>query len=205
VRPELSVVVPVHDVETYLGPCLASLGRQQDAEPIEVVVVDDGSTDSSAQIAARWADAYEGFRLVHQEHQGVSAARNRGVAAASGRYLAFCDADDVVPDDAYSALLDSLRATGSDLASGDVRRLDSRGVRPHPRYRDVFARRRQQTHITTDPELLLDRMPWNKVFRRDFWDRHELRFSLPLYGASARPGRARSPSVSTSPPTSRRA
>ena len=178
--PLLSVVVPMYDVEPYLGACLASL-TEQDLTDLEVVVVDDGSTDGSRGIADQWAGKDSRIRLLTQANAGLSAARNAGVRAARGRYLAFCDSDDVVPKTAYAALVGSLEATGSDIVSGDVRRVDSSGVRPHPGYQDVFAQGRRRTHILRHTALVRDRMVWNKVFRRSFWDANGLTFVLPAY------------------------
>lgn len=177
----LSVVVPFYNTEPYLEQCLDSITAQQLHE-LEVVLVDDGSTDHSADIARAHAAKDPRFNVISTPHQGLSAARNAGARhAVGGTYLAFADSDDVVPPNAYHALVSSLEASGSDIASGDVRRLDSAGLRPHPRYADVFASARTRTHITRDSLLILDRMVWNKVFRRSFWDRNEYAFHLPQY------------------------
>ncbi|WP_405775466.1 glycosyltransferase [Streptomyces sp. NBC_01390] len=178
--PSLSVVVPVFNVEHYVSACLESL-LDQHLTDVEIVVVDDSSTDSSGRIAERWAGRDSRIRVLTQPHGGLSAARNTGVQAAQGRYLAFCDGDDVVPATGYASLVASLQSTGSAIASGDVRRLDSSGVRPHPGYQDVFARHLRRTHIRRHTALVRDRMVWNKVFRRSFWDEHELTFALPAY------------------------
>ncbi|MEU4384630.1 glycosyltransferase [Promicromonospora sp. NPDC023805] len=175
----LSVVVPIYDVEHYLDACLASLHRQTYPE-VEVVLVDDGSTDASSAIAERWASEC-GWKLVVQENLGLSAARNAGVDHASGDLLAFCDADDVVVETAYEMLCASLEQSGSDVASGAVMRLDSNGTREHPRYSDLFRATRLRTHIRQDHSIVLDRMIWNKVFVRRFWDANGLAFSLPQY------------------------
>jgi len=170
----------VYDVEAYLEVCLQSLGLQLDRR-MEVILVDDGSSDDSLAIARAWARKRVGVRVLAQEHQGLSAARNRGVGESSGTFLAFCDADDVVPEGSYRTLLASLQETGSDFVSGNVRRFDSSGIWAHPRYGNVFATDRLRTHITRDHRLVLDRMAWNKVFRRSFWDRAGLRFALREY------------------------
>jgi glycosyltransferase involved in cell wall biosynthesis len=180
VTPQLSVIVPFYNVEPYFPALLDSLA-EQGVDDAEFILVDDGSTDSSPLIAKSRAAQDERFTVVTQSNLGLSAARNAGVERASGRYLAFADSDDVVPPAAYRSLIGSLEATGSDFASGDVRRLDSSGTRHHPRYADVFAASRQRTHITRDRSLILDRMVWNKVFRRSFWDRHGFAFSLAQY------------------------
>ncbi|WP_426416969.1 glycosyltransferase family 2 protein [Aestuariirhabdus sp. LZHN29] len=88
--PRISVVVPVYNGEKTLARALDSL-IEQDVSPYEVIVVDDGSTDGSAAVAARYG---ERISLIQQDNLGVSVARNRGVAHASGDWLAFLDADD---------------------------------------------------------------------------------------------------------------
>ncbi|TDC84216.1 glycosyltransferase [Micromonospora sp. KC606] len=178
--PVLSVVVPMFEVEPYVSPCLESLVCQK-LDDIEIVVVDDGSTDGSRAIADRWARQDSRIRVLEQPNAGLSAARNTGVRAAHGRYLAFCDSDDVVPANAYAALVGSLETTGSDFASGDVRRFNSTDVRSHPGYRDTFARDLRRAHIRRDTALVRDRMVWNKVFRRSFWDAKKLGFTLPVF------------------------
>lgn len=87
--PLVSVVVPVYEGERYLAQCLDSLVAQ-DHPAMEVLVVDDGSTDGSAAIAER----YPQVRLLRREHEGLGATRNAGVAAATADLIAFCDADD---------------------------------------------------------------------------------------------------------------
>lgn len=176
----LTVVVPIYNVEPYLPQLLESLSNQELTD-IEFILVNDGSLDASADIARERVGRDRRFRLLSQENLGLSAARNAGAAVASGTYLAFADADDVVPPAAYRRLVQTLERTGSAFASGDVRRLDSTGVHRHPRYADVFARTRIGTHVTRDEALILDRMIWNKVFRRAFWDANRLRFTLPRY------------------------
>src|SRR6478752_1065470 len=173
--PRLSVVVPVYDVEAFLPECLASLARQTYSD-LEVVIVDDGSTDGSAAIAERFAARDPRFRVVSQPNGGLSRARNTGIAAATGEFLAFADSDDLLPPDAYERLLGSLDRTGSDFATGNVQRLTAGVITQAGFLRRTFARDRPATHITNFRPLLADRIAWNKVFRRGFWDEHGLRF-----------------------------
>ncbi|WP_228991674.1 CDP-glycerol glycerophosphotransferase family protein [Streptomyces sp. DH8] len=175
-KPLLSVVVPVHNVEAYLQDCLRSVADQT-LGAIEVIMVDDGSTDASGRIAAEFAARDDRFRLVRQENAGLSAARNTGVRHATPAvpYLAFADSDDVVVHDAYERMTASLESTGSDLATGNVWRLTGQGRRQAWQYRWLTGPR-PRTHITRDPRLLADRVAWNKVFRRSFWDAHAFAF-----------------------------
>ncbi|GAA4958687.1 glycosyltransferase family 2 protein [Actinoplanes utahensis] len=179
-HPKLSVVVPMYNVESYLPLLLASIA-EQDLTDIQVILVDDGSTDATGRIAAAQAARDRRFRVITQDNNGLSAARNAGIQRATGEFLAFADADDVVPAHAYRVLVGSLEESGSDIASGDVRRLTSKGVSRYPGYAETFAVARRRTHITRDEALIADRMVWNKVFRRSFWDAHGFAFRLPQY------------------------
>ncbi|MGW7065719.1 bifunctional glycosyltransferase/CDP-glycerol:glycerophosphate glycerophosphotransferase [Streptomyces sp. NPDC054855] len=174
--PRLAVVVPVYNVEEFLAPCLRSLAEQTMPD-IEVVMVNDGSTDGSPRIAREFAADDARFRLVEQENAGLGAARNTGVREARGTYLTFVDSDDVVPRDAYERMLAALEKSGSDFVTGNVHRLRS-GDRSEqsPMFRTMMGSDRSGTHVTRDWELLGDRIACNKVFRRDFWDRHALTF-----------------------------
>jgi CDP-glycerol glycerophosphotransferase len=175
--PKLSVIVPVYNVDLYLEECLASLAAQTFTD-FEVVMVDDGSTDDSAAIAAAFAARDPRFRLVSQENRGLGAARNTGVREASpdSAYLTFVDSDDTLPEDAYRLLVDTLDSTGSDFASGNVLLLRSAGLSPSGMHRKAFATDRLRTHISRDRQLVADRTAWNKVFRRSFWERHAMAF-----------------------------
>lgn len=166
--PLLSVVVPVHDVEDYVEETLASILRQ-DHRRLEVVAVDDGSTDRSGEIADRVAAGDDRVRVVHTDNRGLGAARNEGVRHATGDLLAFADSDDVVPPRAYSTMAAHLRRTHADLATGDVARLEDGQVRPLPWVSRLHADDRAVV-IGEVPDLLGDVFAWNKLFRREFWD-----------------------------------
>ncbi|MFJ5128408.1 CDP-glycerol glycerophosphotransferase family protein [Streptomyces sp. NPDC088555] len=176
--PRLSVVVPVHNVELYLTDCLTSLAEQTMTD-LEVVMVDDGSTDDSAALAAAFAARDGRFRLVSQENGGLGHARNTGVRGCDpgARHLAFADGDDMLPPRAYELLVGALDETGSDLASGNVLRLHTGGrLRQAPGFRRPMATTRLRTHISRDWDLAADRTACNKVFRRSFWDEHAFAF-----------------------------
>ncbi|MER5742437.1 glycosyltransferase family 2 protein [Streptomyces sp. NPDC002225] len=176
--PRLSVVVPVHNVAPWLTECLRSLAEQTLAD-LEVVVVDDGSTDDSAALAAAFAARDGRFRLVGQGNGGPGHARNTGVRHCDpgARHLAFADGDDVLPPHAYELLTATLDRTGSDLATGQVLRLTADGtLGPAPGPRRAPATTRLRTHISRHWELAADRTVCNKVFRRSFWDEHAFAF-----------------------------
>jgi glycosyltransferase involved in cell wall biosynthesis len=104
-RVTVSVIVPVFDTERYLAVALDSIVAQTWPAD-EVIVVDDGSTDASPDIASDYASRYAEVRVLRQANSGPAAARNAGIDAASGRYLAFADADDQMMPDRLAVQLD---------------------------------------------------------------------------------------------------
>ena len=93
IPPKLSVIVPIYNVEKYLPKCLDSLLNQTMNE-IEIICVNDGSTDNCEKIAQEYARKDKRIKYIYQENQGRSEARNTGISAATTKYLMFCDSDD---------------------------------------------------------------------------------------------------------------
>jgi CDP-glycerol glycerophosphotransferase len=169
VAARLSVVVPFYDVADYISDCLESL-RHQTLKDLEIVLVDDGSRDASAQIAERFCREDRRFRMVAQDNQGLGPARNTGAKYCEGEYITFVDSDDVLPRRAFEMMVGSLDETGSSFAAGGARRFDGSLVWDSWQHRIPFAADRPATHVLEFPPLVLDRMVWNKVFRRSFWE-----------------------------------
>ncbi len=92
-RIKVSVIVPIYNVKDYLADCLDSLERQT-IDSIEVIMVNDGSTDGSEVIAATYSDRNSNFKLVNRDNGGLSAARNTGLEYVTGEYVYFLDGDD---------------------------------------------------------------------------------------------------------------
>ncbi len=173
--PRISVVVPFFNVADLLGECLQSIAAQTYRD-LEVIMVDDGSTDASTEIAAAQAAADPRFILHRVDNGGPGHARNRGIERASGEFLAFADGDDVVPPGAYEVLLHTVEQSGSDFACGNVNRIGPWGIRQSALHARAIKRRRIGTHITKRPELLYDISVFNKLFRKRFFDAHRLSF-----------------------------
>ncbi|MCP2335549.1 bifunctional glycosyltransferase/CDP-glycerol:glycerophosphate glycerophosphotransferase [Actinomadura rupiterrae] len=153
--PKLSVVVPFRNAEERLGACLVSLADQR-LRDLEVVMVDDGSTDAGGVVAKEAAVRDVRFRLVEQPPRGLDAARDAGVAAASGELLAFADAEEAVPAGFYADLVAALDRRGTVGSGSDL-------VAPGPVPAD-------RTTLARNPLLLHDLSLSGKVFRRAFWD-----------------------------------
>ncbi|MBD2759038.1 glycosyltransferase [Yimella sp. cx-573] len=169
-RPLLSVVVPFYNVGAYIGDCLESI-RTQLLTDIEVILVDDGGSDNSIDVAREFVAKDDRFTLVSQENQGLGPARNTGTAHATGKYLTFVDSDDLIAPRAYTSMVGSLEETGSAFAAGNAMRFSShKGAYQSWTHRYPFRQTRIATTINKTPELMRDRMIWNKVYRRSFWD-----------------------------------
>jgi CDP-glycerol glycerophosphotransferase len=177
---KLSVIVPIYNVEAYLEQALTSVA-QQTLRDLEVIMVDDGSTDGSSSIAKSFAASDQRFRWLRQDNQGQGPARNLGVRHAAGDYIAFLDADDLVPRDAYDLLVGSLEKTGSDIAAGGVRRFSSGWVSPTTVHADVYRKTVPRTNVSQHQALLRDCTVWNKVYRRSFWNSAQLDFWAARY------------------------
>ncbi|MCC3271141.1 bifunctional glycosyltransferase family 2 protein/CDP-glycerol:glycerophosphate glycerophosphotransferase [Arthrobacter zhangbolii] len=166
----LSVIVPMYNVAPYLERCLTSLVTQSYRD-LEIILVDDGSTDGTAALAAGYA-RYDGrITLVQLAHGGNGRARNEGIRAASGRFLTFADADDVVPSDAYATMVAHLARSGSEFCVGSYGRIRGNKRTPVRLAERIHSQELTGIRLEDCPEAIDDVFLWNKVFRRDFWNR----------------------------------
>ncbi|MBP3655293.1 MAG: glycosyltransferase family 2 protein [Clostridia bacterium] len=117
-RVDISVIVPCYNAHRYLNVCLESL-RAQKQPQIEMILIDDGSTDSTGAMLDAFALAEPRARVIHTPNGGVSAARNRGIALATGRYLAFMDADDALEEDGLFLLYQAAVHSGAQIVSAN--------------------------------------------------------------------------------------
>jgi CDP-glycerol glycerophosphotransferase len=168
----VSVVVPAHDVERFLPEALDSLLAQRGVD-LEVVVVDDGSPDSSGEIADGYAARDDRVSVLHVPNGGLGSARNVGTELvldrAWGEYLAFLDSDDVLPPGALATLAESLQGSESDFVTGSVVRWEADGLHEPPWMRRLHRERLTGIAAREHPEILGDVFAWNKLYRLSFW------------------------------------
>ena len=111
----ISIIIPVYNTEKYLGACIDSL-LAQTHENLEIILVDDGSKDSSPALCDAYAEKDSRIKVIHKENAGVSSARNTAIEIASGKYIGFVDSDDIVAPHMYEALLSALVTSDSDVS-----------------------------------------------------------------------------------------
>ncbi len=114
--PVVSIIVPVYNVKSYVGECVESLCRQTYTN-LEILLVDDGSTDGSGEVCDEYAGRDERIRVIHQANRGLSGARNMGLDDARGEYIAFVDSDDLVSPNYIETLYELLMKYEADIAA----------------------------------------------------------------------------------------
>ncbi len=170
--PEVSIVVPIYNVAKYLSVCVKSALLQSHAN-VRIVLVDDGSTDNSGQIAKTFADKYSNVQLVVKKNAGLAAARNTGVDAIdSTDYLLFLDSDDVLPKHAVKNYLEAIGELN--VVVGKPSRL--KGFLLYKRHREVFEKPLARTDLSERVDFISDVTAWNKLMKFDFWKAGNYRF-----------------------------
>lgn len=170
--PLVSVVVPVYNSSAYLRECLDSVLSQSDVA-VELVVIDDGSTDSSPAILADYAASDRRVKVLTQSNQGQGAARNTAVKSATGDYLFFIDSDDRIPKKALARMVAAAEEHHADIVMGPLARFNSTR-KWVPRWGSELHRGDQYyASLSERPELLRNFYAASKLLRRSFWDAAE--------------------------------
>lgn len=169
-------VVPIYNVREYLSDCLDSLANQTiGSDNLQVVMVDDGSTDGSSKIADEYAASYDNFEVHHIENGGLGHARNYGAQFADAEWICFADSDDIIVDTAYEEMYNLGRKYDDvDMVLGDVIRFNSKKTFASKCHRLAFKNASEVMHITTHPNLINDTTSWNKLYLKSFYDKNHI-------------------------------
>ena len=179
---KVSVIIPVYNVERYLRQCLDSVVNQT-LRDIEVICVDDGSTDASPAILASYAARDSRLVVLSQSCSGAGAARNLGMSRARGRYIGFVDSDDFLAPDMLELRFACAEETHADIVISGFCRYDASGS--VLQRRTVFGWAVSSLPRVFSPDAFADSIfttfhpaPWNKFFRADFVSRNQLQFQV---------------------------
>ena len=182
-QPEVSVIIPVYNSAAHIAQALDSV-LSQDISAIEVICIDDGSTDDSLHILQQYSEKDKRVRVYTQKNQYAGVARNRGLQEASGEYIAFLDADDFFLPGALSALLKQARQYKLDMLKGSFEYLDSNTGQRYQTLESVNCSvsrwdRKRVLSFADRPKRLLNvfDVPWNGIYRRDFLNQNKIRFN----------------------------
>lgn len=122
----ISVIVPVFNVASYIDRCIVSIIEQQNVN-MEIILVDDGSTDGCGEKCDEYAKKDKRIRVIHKKNEGLSSARNVGLGCARGEYIFFLDGDDYLAEDALLNMYACLNETDSDICEGVIKAVDDSG------------------------------------------------------------------------------
>ncbi|TDX43106.1 glycosyl transferase family 2, partial [Cytobacillus oceanisediminis] len=174
---KVSVIVPFYNVEDYLEQALDSL-KHQTLKEIEVIMINDGSSDRSLKIAEKYAREYKNFQLVNcKKKRGPGFVRNIGLRQAKGKYIGFLDADDFYEKTTCETLFYIAEKHKVDIAVGNVRQFQNDNFFLSGLHKKAFKNHLKTTSIQKDSDLLYDTSVWNKIYRRKFIVENEIEFN----------------------------
>ncbi|MFZ2714671.1 MAG: glycosyltransferase family 2 protein [Streptococcus suis] len=173
----VSIIVPAYNVEKYIEKCLSSILKQTYTN-IEVIVVDDGSTDNTGQLLDNISQKDSRVCVVHKKNAGVSAARNSGIEISTGEYLVFVDGDDYIASDYVEYMLSLIGNTGSEFCLSKRCYTKSGEKQTESEYIEKL-QPEDATALLLSPDVIVG--CWNKIFKRSFLVDNNLKFSTTLF------------------------
>ena len=182
-RPLVSIILPVYNVQEYLGTCIESLTNQT-YKDLEIIAINDGSTDQSLSILEAYAQKDSRLRVVSQENQGLSAARNTGLDGAKGEYIIFVDSDDYIAADLVELCVTYFQQQEVEVLVYNHGVYKDGQNEIQPRVKAIRPGRRTNTEYL-DEVINLKTDTWNPVwlyaFKLNFLNQHRLRFYTGIY------------------------
>ncbi len=180
-EPLVSIIIPVYNGEATISRCLKSV-LFQDYLNLEILAVNDGSTDQSLALCRELADYDSRIQVIDQPNAGVSAARNHGLSLARGKYIPFLDCDDWITADATARMTARAEESGCDMVIADFYRVDQDRMELKTHIRNPHMMNRQEfcRCMMDEPADFYYGVLWNKLFRRDMIEAHHLRCDTEL-------------------------
>lgn len=185
VRPKVSVIVPIYNMEKYLKKSLSSL-KEQTLKNIEFICVNDGSKDKSLEIMNSFAQSDKRFKIINQPNSGAGKARNNGLKLAAGEYIAFLDPDDWIDNTTYEKLYEQAKRQDCDLLVFNYKNVDEKGktlssVRFKDNFKGIFDLNSEKCFNWRNvKEKVFGGFfyaSWNKIYRKDFITNNKIHFT----------------------------
>lgn len=167
IEPDLSVIVPAYNMENYIERCLDSLIRQSEIN-VEIIVVNDGSTDRTGEIIRKYSTNYGFVKIIEQENQGSYKTRINGLKAVNAEYVSFCDADDFIDEDFYGEMLAKMKQMDADVLQFGYRKID-KGITKWE-FKPAFEQITGEEAVTKMFETtLFSNANWNKIYKKELF------------------------------------
>lgn len=173
----VSIIVPAYNVEKYIEKCVTSI-LEQTYTNIEVIVVDDGSTDKTGEIIDNISQNDSRLQVLHKKNAGVSAARNSGIEISKGEYLVFVDGDDYISQDYVEYMINLIKSTGSDFCLSKCCYTKSGEMQTEREYIEKL-QPGDATALLLSPNVIVG--CWNKIFKRSLLVENNIWFSTSLF------------------------
>ena len=172
---KLSIIIPVYNTEQTLGRCINSV-LQSSLNDFEIILINDGSTDNSANICESYKNSYpQQIQVIHQKNQGLSAARNAGLDISKGQYVTFIDSDDYISKDLYCHLLEQLNVNHNiDLLEYSLVKKAQNNTEILFNFKDFIYRNHRSYWIKT--HAYTHAFAWNKIYKRELFK--DLRYPI---------------------------
>ena len=162
----ISVIIPVFRTEKYLEKCIGSV-MAQTYEKLEIILVDDGSDDKSGEICDSFAKKDSRIRVIHKDNGGLSSARNAGLEASGGDYIAFVDSDDYINSRMYEELMSAL--DGADISICGYYTVNSKGETNHSAYSEKTVLSKDEALRELFRDEKIKNHVWNKLFKKELF------------------------------------
>jgi len=179
IRPKISVIIPVYNTGDYLEETLMSLLNQTMIDDIEVLMIDDGSTDDSRYIIEKYALDYDNFHAYHKENEGQGVARNYALKFAKGEYIHFFDSDDYLPPNAYETLYGHALKNRDDMVIFNVSYFSFYNNWENLLFKNSYNKLSENiysTRLTDYLDMLWDTITCNKLYKKEFLEKNGIRF-----------------------------
>lgn len=165
---KISIIVPIYNVEKYLEECIESIINQT-YKNIEIILIDDGSTDKSGEICDKYSKKDSRIKTIHQENKGIAETRNVGLKYATGEYIAWVDSDDIISNNMYEVLLKNMIKEDAQISCCNYKKVKDKS--------EAFSENEKEVIEVKNKKLVIDmirgtisRVLWGKLFKRELFN-----------------------------------
>src|SRR5574344_290604 len=171
---DVSIIIPVFNTETYLKRCVDSVIAQENVS-VEIILVDDGSTDSSPKICDSYAAYYDNIKVLHISNSGPATAKNEGMKLATCEYIALTDSDDEMEPNMLSNMIYAAHQYHADIVCCNYMQVDENGNKSHPKHTNkIIPLDHEQGLIHLLSKDKIYSQCWTKIYRREFLTRNRI-------------------------------
>ena len=179
---KVSVIIPVYNSQQYLKQCLDNVVNQT-LRDIEIIIVNDGSTDNSLLIIQEYANKYKNIKVINKQNEGCYKARNVGLETSTGEYISFLDSDDYIETTIYEKLYLKAKQTDADIVSSNYYILQDNKLKLVDFSSSAALLEKSNNSLAGAENILLDAIIWSRIFKRQMLVEKSIKFHSDIYMA----------------------